>query len=127
MLRVFIILSFLSLSSFAEELRPHAPEGWVEMNSLSPVILTWAQAMPEKNLEDVPTLMIQTFKNNGKIKDFFQKQTVDKAGCFQIEAGGWKQTWCERKNEVFVILARGTSDDLKAHHEKLKAWVLTHD
>ena len=127
MLKVFIIFSFLSLSSFAEELRPHAPDGWVEMNSLSPVILTWTKAMPEKNLEEVPTLMIQTFKNEGKIKDFLQKQSPDKSGCSQIEAGGWKQTWCDKKDEAFVILSRGSPEDLKIHHENLKAWVLSHD
>lgn len=127
MILVFIISGLLSLSSFAEELHPPVPDGWVEMNSIEPVILTWVKAMPEKNLEEVPTLMVQQFKNENKIKDFILKNSKDQSGCFKLEAKGWQQTWCERKSEVFVTLSRGDSVDLKVHQAKLKSWILSHD
>jgi hypothetical protein len=127
MLKVFIILSFLSLNSYAEESRPVAPTGWVELNSDDPILLTWAKAEPEKNLVNVATIMLQRFERSEKFQKFISDNKSDSSGCFELSESGWDQTWCARKKEVYAIVQRGTDPELKEIKQKLKEWVMTHD
>ena len=125
MAKVFLLTLILSLSAFAENVRPPAPEGWVEMISLDPVVLTWVKADPEKKLESVPTVMVQSFEKSDKIKSFIESKNYQ--DCFDVDSKEWKQTWCPKKEEVFVILTKGNAPDLNARKEQLKSWVLSHD
>ena len=120
---IFILLCF-AFSLRAEELHPHAPRGWVEMNSLEPVILTWAKGDPTKKLEQVPSIMVQKFPRDKKFVDFVNEKPLDEKGCRSLEAGGWNQTWCLRNKSVMAILSR---DDVKEVEGLVKKWALSHD
>ncbi len=122
-LTLFFIL--FSLTAVAETGRPAVPEGWVEMVSLEPVILTWVKADPEKKLEEVPTVMVQSFDRTEKINTFLEKYKSQT--CFDVDGNGWVQTWCPRSDEVFVLLSKGNAPDLAARKEQLKTWMLSHD
>lgn len=127
MLKLFTILFILSFNSFAEDVHPKPPEGWVEMHSIEPVILTWVKAIPEKGLEEVPSYMVQSFTRDEKFSKFLSSQKSDAKGCFEITTKEWKQTWCGRQKNVFVILGRGSDEDSAKAKEKLIKWALTHD
>lgn len=120
----FLFISFFAFSLRAEELHPHAPKGWVEMNSLDPVILTWAKADPSKKLEQVPSIMVQKFPREKKFVDFIQEKPLDQKGCRSLVAAGWNQTWCLRANSVLAILSR---EDVSEVEAIVKSWVLSHD
>lgn len=94
------------------------------MNSLEPVILTWAKADPSKKLEQVPSIMVQKFPREKKFVDFVQEKALDAKGCRTLSAGGWNQTWCLRSKSVLAILSRDQVSDVEPI---VKQWVLTHD
>lgn len=95
------------------------------MNSLHPVVLTWVKADPSKKLEEVPTVMVQSFPKNEKMKTFLEKYKSQT--CFDVEGNGWNQTWCPKKEEVFVILSKGNASETKIRKDQLVSWVLSHD
>lgn len=125
MLKSIFFLTFFVLAAHAESEHPAAPEGWVEMASLDPVVVTWVKADPSKKLAEVPTLMVQAHQRTEKIKSFLEKYSAEK--CFDVDGNGWKQTWCPKKDEVFVVLSKGNASDLAAGKEQLMKWVLSHD
>lgn len=105
-------------------MHPKAPAGWVEMNSIEPVILTWVKADPTKKLEEVPTAMVQKFSHSDKFVNYVKEKTLDDKGCRTQAVNGWNQTWCLRSNSVLAIVYRGQTESIP---EQLKKWVLTHD
>lgn len=109
------------------ELIPSAPKGWIEMNSIEPVALTWVKAEPDKKLKDVPTLMVQVLGNSEKISKLFKEHKLDKNGCFSITHQEWEQTWCGRSRETFVLLSKNTDPDLIEKRAILESWILSHD
>lgn len=118
------MLVFLSVNSFAEGPHPKAPTGWVEMNSIDPVILTWAKADPTKKLEEVPSAMVQKFPRSDKFVNFVKEKSLDEKGCRSQTVNGWNQVWCLRPDSVLAILYRGEVETIP---DLLKKWVLTHD
>lgn len=122
-----MIALILSFNSFAEDPHPRPLQGWVEMHSIEPVILTWVKAKPDKELEEVPTFMVQSFKKDEKFQKFINSQKADAQGCFKISTKDWHQTWCARKQNVLAILSRGDDRDSGKINQILRSWVLTHD
>lgn len=125
MSKVLIFSILFSFAALAESEHPAAPEGWVEMASLDPVVVTWVKADPEKKLEELPTVMVQAHQRSAKINSFLEKHANEK--CFDVDGNGWKQTWCPKKDEVFVLLSKGNASDVTARKEQLMKWVLSHD
>lgn len=127
MFKLLLILSFIPSPSYGSLGRPPEPQGWVEMKSDGPVILTWTKAIETKSIEDAPTLMVQNFERNEKMQTFIKAKGLDKKGCFDVVEEGWKQTWCPRSSKVYVVLSRGEDSELLKLKETLKSWVLSHD
>ena len=121
---VLLLLVLLSANSFAEDPHPKAPTGWVEMNSIDPVILTWVKADSTKKLEEVPSAMVQKFPRTDKFVNYVKEKSLDAKGCRTQTVNGWNQVWCLRPDSVLAILYRGEAGTLP---ELLKKWVLTHD
>ncbi len=92
------------------------------MKSLDPVILTWVKADPKKKLSEVPTLTVQSFPLSEKLRSFFQKYN-SRGGCFDLQDKEWKQSWCEMKNQAYVILSKNETPELIEHKKRLMTWV----
>jgi hypothetical protein len=101
---------------------PAMPKGWVELKSSDPVILSWARALPEKNLEEVPTLMVQRFPRTEKFVQFIQTKKNEK-DCRELELRPWNQTWCLKKDSVLVVLSKNEDQALLLEKKKLLDWV----
>lgn len=127
MFKLLFVLIILSLNSFADDPHPHAPSEWVEIHSIEPVILTWVKAIPDKEIEEVPTFIVQKFPKDEKFKKFLKEHKADASGCFNLTNKDWEQTWCERKHKVMTVLSRGQDKDSAKIKEQLKSWVLSHD
>lgn len=126
---LFIIL-FSSNLQAQEALHPKAPAGWIEMNSLNPVVLTWAYAEPKKDLMEVPSLMVQKFPRQEKLLQFIREVRTDSHGCRHVQApkkSDWSQSWCPRKESIMVLLWKGPESLVKVPKETLLNWVLTHE
>ncbi len=129
-MRVLFILLLISFHSYGNVLLPKVPETWVEMNSLSPVILTWAYADPEKKLLDTPSLMIQEFPKNEKLLKFVLKEKLDSHQCREVKAQkkeDWDQIWCLRGEVVLVLLSKGNPSLIGAPKESLLKWVHSYE
>lgn len=124
-MKKYVFFLFLTFEVFAVS-EPLVPEGWVEANSIEPVILTWVKVRPEKKITEVPTIQVHQYSLTPKFLKFV-KENVDSDNCRNIEEGGWRQSWCLRKNFILVIMVRGESLELVETKEKIKSWVLTHD
>lgn len=117
------IFTLVFLSSVkAATVIPSAPEGWIEMASLDPVELSWVKALPDKKLEQVPTLMVQAYARTEKLEQLFKEKQ-----CFEYQDKEWKQLWCLRSEEVFVILSKNEDQDLLEKKKTLHSWILSHD
>jgi hypothetical protein len=127
MFKFLFMLTILSLNSYADDPHPHAPLPWVEIHSIQPVILTWVKALPDKDIEEVPTFMVQKFPKDEKFRKFLKAHKSDSSGCFNLSTKEWEQTWCERKYKVMSVLMRGQDKDSVKIKEQLKSWVLSHD
>jgi len=121
---LILIVSCFAVTLRAEDPHPKAPAGWVEMNSIEPVILTWVKADPTKKLEEVPSAMVQQFPRNEKFVKFMNERPLDRQGCRSQVVNGWNQIWCLRPNSVIAILHRGQTETIP---DQLKKWALTHD
>lgn len=127
-MRVFpYVLILLSLNAFAEGVQPSAPAGWVEIDSVGPIILTWVKGDVDKKLKEVPTLMVQQFPRTEKFVKFVQEKKLDEKSCRELVQKEWKQTWCLRSESVMVLLAKNEDSELHVQKKKLLEWVLTHD
>lgn len=127
---LLFIMLFSSNLHAQEALHPKAPESWIEMNSLTPVILTWAYADPKKDLMEVPSLMVQKFPRQEKLLKFIHEVSPDSHGCRNIPStkkADWSQLWCPRKESIIVLLWKGPDSLVKAPKETLLKWVLTHE
>ena len=125
-------LLFLLLigQTYATVFYPKTPSAWVEMNSLSPVILTWAYADPDKKLMDTPSLMVQEFPRNEKLTKFVQKNKLDSHQCREVKAqkkDDWDQVWCLRKDSVLVLLSKGDPALVSAPKKTLLKWVHSYE
>jgi len=126
MRRALVFLLLLSFQSYGNVPYPKVPQGWVEMNSLSPVILTWAYADPEKKLLDTPSLMVQEFPKNEKLTKFLHKEKLDSHQCREVKSEkqeDWDQIWCLRPNAIVVLLSKGSPVLIQAPKEALLKWV----
>lgn len=111
----------------SKEIIPRTPQGWLELRSLEPIILTWAKAGPEKSLDQVPTIMVQVFQKTEKIVKLFIDQKLDNKKCFETEKNGWKQIWCSKHQEAYVILTKNESAELAIQRQRLLSWIHDHD
>lgn len=128
-MKIFLLFILFSMTSFAEEIIPKTPAGWVEMNSLHPVVVTWAYGDPTKDLLDVPSLMVQKFPPQDKLISFV-KESPDQNGCRNVAAKdsqSWASYWCSRKDTVLVLLWKGDEALVKTPKEALMKWVLSHE
>lgn len=123
-----LLLLILPLNLWAHAPVPTPPSGWIQMNSLSPVILTWVYGNPEKELKDVPSFTIQKFGREEKFVSFIQKNSPDKNQCASFEPdkkNEWFQVWCIRpKSVVNLMWKNGENEEIK---KTLLEWVLTHE
>ncbi|MCM2348790.1 MAG: hypothetical protein NDI69_02135 [Bacteriovoracaceae bacterium] len=129
-MKFFLFIILFSSNLQAEALHPKTPSGWIEMNSLAPVVLTWAYADPKKDLMEVPSLMVQKFSLQEKLLKFIQQVRPDGHGCRHVPAikkSDWSQSWCPRKESIMVLLWKGPDSLVKAPQETLLNWVLTHE
>lgn len=127
MFKVALILFIFSFNSFAEGPHPIEPTGWVEMHSIEPVILTWVKASPDKELEEVPTFMVQKYPKSEKFQQFIRANRPDASGCFEITNKEWTQTWCVREKSVLTLMTKGVDESSARIKATLRAWVLTHE
>jgi len=126
---LLFLLLFIS-QSYATVFYPKAPSAWVEMNSLSPVILTWAYADPDKKLLDTPSLMVQEFPRSEKLTKFIQKERWESHQCREVKAqkkADWDQVWCLRKDSVLVLLSKGDPILINTPKETLLKWVHSYE
>ena len=129
-MKLFLLILLLPLLSSAEDPHPHAPSGWVELNSLSPVILTWAYADPAKGLMDVPSFMVQKYPRSKKFEKFVLEGKPDSSLCRHVLAkhsSEWSQSWCLRKDSVMVLIWKGEDSLISPHKKGLMNWILTHE
>lgn len=101
---------------------PAVPAGWIEMNSIEPVALTWVKAMPEKKLQDVPTLMVQVHPKTEKLEKLFKDRST-----FEFQDKEWKQVWSIKSDEVFVLLSKHEDAEVMDKKKILQSWIETHD
>ncbi len=126
---LLFLMLFIS-QTYATVFYPKTPSSWVQMNSLSPVILTWAYADPNKKLIDTPSLMVQEFTRTEKLTKFMQKEKLDSHQCREIKAQkkeDWDQIWCLRKDTVLVLLSKGDPTLTIAPKETLLKWVHSYE
>lgn len=126
---LFLLILFIN-QTYATNFYPKVPSAWVEMNSLSPVILTWAYADPDKKLIDTPSLMVQEFSRNEKLIKFVNKEKLDSHQCREVKAQknqDWDQVWCLRKDSVLVLLSKGDPALVSTPKETLLKWVHSYE
>ena len=92
------------------------------MNSIEPVSLTWVKAMPEKKLQDVPTLMVQVHPKTEKLEKLFKDRST-----FEYQDKEWKQVWILKANEAYVLLSKNEDTDLAQKKKALLSWIQSHD
>ncbi len=129
-MKFFLFFIVLPLITYAEDPHPHAPSGWVELNSISPVILTWAYADPAKGLMDVPSFMVQKFPRSKKFEKFVLEGKPDSSLCRHVPAkqiSEWSQSWCLRKDSAMVLIWKGEESIISPHKKGLMKWILTHE
>lgn len=117
------------LLALAVNPHPKAPAGWVELHSLNPVILTWAEATPEKKLEQTNHFMVQRYERTPKLVSFIEEQKNEN-NCRVVPARkstDYSQLWCLRKDTVLVLLSHGDPTILKAPQEVLTKWIVSHE
>lgn len=129
-MKALLFLLIISVQVQANALYPKAPSTWVEVKSLSPVLLTWAYADPEKKLLETPSLMVQEFPREEKFVKFIQKEKLDSHQCREVKAKNkedWDQTWCLRKDSILVLLSKGESSLISAPKETLLKWIHSYE
>lgn len=129
-MKFFLLILLLSLNSIAEEIRPTPPVGWLELNSTSPVILTWVKSDLDKPLNDLPSLMIQELPLNEKFLSFIKEEKLDQSSCRIIKnenSKKWSQLWCLRSKVILVLMRKNSDSTINAPHETLKKWILSHE
>lgn len=123
-----ILILLISILCFANAVAEvvSTPQGWVEMATPDPIILSWAKVIPGKKLEDSPTVMIQKYEHSKKWESALKNISADSDGCKEIKAKSatdWNQLYCEKSKTIYAILWRGEKEETIGALETARKWL----